>query len=142
MTIYNKHVRLPRVPDVQIFKIRRRRVCPNTHMTVSLRQHLQWLTLKCITAGHNSSPIATPSRLFLNSTCYMPKIYLHYDGVRGPHHTLVWQGSGSRGAPTTGLSLEQALSDFIRSYYGKHGREAYDGGAIYCFLVTEYHVLC
>lgn len=56
----------------------------------------------------------------------MSKIYLHYDGERGPGHTFIWRQA--RGLPSTGRSLGEALEGFIESYYRKHGRGAYDEG--------------
>lgn len=55
----------------------------------------------------------------------MSKIYLHYDGERGPGHTFIWR---HRGLPFTGRSLGQALEGFVESYSKKHGHGAYDEG--------------
>ncbi|CAM9217091.1 unnamed protein product, partial [Ectocarpus sp. 4 AP-2014] len=56
----------------------------------------------------------------------MSKIYLHYEGERGPDHTFIWRKAG--GLPFTGGDLGEALSGFIESYGKKHGREAYNQG--------------
>ncbi|CAM9751471.1 unnamed protein product, partial [Ectocarpus fasciculatus] len=56
----------------------------------------------------------------------MSKIYLHYEGERGPDHTFIWRKAG--GLPFTGGDLGEALSAFVESYGKKHGREAYDQG--------------
>lgn len=56
----------------------------------------------------------------------MSKIYLHYEGERGPDHTFIWRQAG--GLPFTGRSLGDALVGFIGSYNRKHGCEAYSGG--------------
>lgn len=63
---------------------------------------------------------------FLGAPHKMSKIYLHYEGERGPDHTFIWRQSG--GLPFTGRSLGDALVGFVESYNRKHGREAYDGG--------------
>eukprot|EP00903_Cladosiphon_okamuranus_P013727 g12780.t1 len=56
----------------------------------------------------------------------MSKIYLHYEGERGPDHTFIWRQAG--GLPLTGRSLGDALVGFVESYNRKHGSEAYRGG--------------
>ncbi|CAM9746091.1 unnamed protein product [Ectocarpus sp. 6 AP-2014] len=56
----------------------------------------------------------------------MSKIYLHYEGERGPDHTFIWRKAG--GLPFTGRDLGEALSGFVESYGKKHGREAYGQG--------------
>lgn len=56
----------------------------------------------------------------------MSKIYLHYEGERGPDHTFIWRQA--RGLPFTGRSLGDALLGFVESYTRRHGREAYGGG--------------
>lgn len=70
------------------------------------------------------------SRLLLFSLVpyTMSKIYLHYEGERGPDHTYIWRQAG--GLPFTGRSLGDALVGFVESYNRKHGREAYDGGKL------------
>lgn len=60
----------------------------------------------------------------------MPKVYLHYDGERGPDHTFMWKGGAPGVSRITGLSLAQALAAFVSSYQNKHGLEAYDGGML------------
>lgn len=56
----------------------------------------------------------------------MSKIYLHYEGERGPDHTFIWRQA--RSLPFTGRSLGDALGGFVESYIRKHGRGAYNGG--------------
>lgn len=56
----------------------------------------------------------------------MSKIYLHYEGERGPDHTFIWRQA--HGLPFTGRGLGDALCGFVESYKRKHGSEAYGGG--------------
>lgn len=62
----------------------------------------------------------------------MPKVYLHYEGPRGPSHTFVW--NTGRDVALSWGSLDKALPGFVESYVKKHGLDAYGDGEItyYC----------
>lgn len=66
------------------------------------------------------------------------KLYLHYDGVRGPDHTFVWQSGGAPAQQITGRSLAGAMAGFVDSYNGKYGQGAYDGGRLFSVIRCVY----
>lgn len=62
--------------------------------------------------------------LHLERLYNMPKIYLNYEGERGPEHTFVWRQSRSdEGGPSslTGRRLKEALDGFVASYRKRYG---------------------
>lgn len=79
---------------------------------------------------------------FCKHSDYMPmKLYLHYDGARGPDHTFVWQSGGAPAQQITGRSLARAMAGFVDSYNGKHGQGAYDGGGLFLLIFCVCVVL-
>lgn len=80
-------------------------------------------------------PLSLPLLFPWHKPHTMSKIYLHYEGERGPDHTFIWRQAG--GLPFTGRSLGDALVGFVESYNRKHGSGAYDGGKW-----REKHMFC
>lgn len=65
--------------------------------------------------------VAENGLLHLERQYNMPKIYLHYEGERGPEHTFVWRHPHSDPSSLTGCRLKEALDGFVASYRKRHG---------------------